>query len=112
MPETSPNDCGVFRVPMIVPVLVTINDPDVIGRVTGPKGDEWRSYAYKLHTRDEVLGHLAYNAVANGITSVANLDGWADLSRHDTLMDVRLRDAELADPDLYPINLDGGGRDA
>jgi hypothetical protein len=58
---------------------ITINDPDVIERVTGPKGDEWRSYAYNLHTEEDVLGHLAYNCLLSGAERVNQLDGWADL---------------------------------
>ena len=60
-------------------VSVSINDPDVIERVTGPGGDEWRSRAYNLRTKDDVVRHLAYNAIANGIDRANRLDGWADL---------------------------------
>jgi hypothetical protein len=61
-------------------VAITINDPDVIERVTNPvSGEEWRKQAYNLYTRDEVLQHLAYNCLANGVERVNHLDGWADL---------------------------------
>jgi hypothetical protein len=60
-------------------VVVTINDPDVIERITGPGGDDWRKQAYQLHTRDEIVQHLAYNCIANGRERANELDGWADL---------------------------------
>ena len=70
-------------------VEITVNDPDVIERVTGPEGDEWRSYAYNLYTEEEVLAHLAYNALVNGITRVNQLDGWADLPDDAAVMQLR-----------------------
>lgn len=60
-------------------VEIDINDPDVIERVTGPKGDEWRAQLYNLHTEEDVLQHLAYNCAVNGQQNAASLDGWADL---------------------------------
>ena len=38
-------------------VEIAISDPDVIERVTGPNGDEWRAQLYDLRTRDDVLEH-------------------------------------------------------
>lgn len=52
---------------------------DAITRITGPGGDEWRSQMYALHTEAEVYQHWAYNALSNGVVSVNQLDGWADL---------------------------------
>lgn len=95
---------SVFRVPMLVPVLVTVTDADVIERVTGPKGDEWRSYAYPLRSRDDVLGHLAFNAMANGIQQVCDLDGWADVSVHAAKMELHRHEA-TSDFDLHPVEL-------
>ena len=60
-------------------VRVTVNNSDVIERVTGPKGDEWRAQLYNLRTEEDVLAHLAYNALANGCENATMLDGWADL---------------------------------
>jgi hypothetical protein len=61
-------------------VVVEVNDQDVIERVTDPvRGEEWRKSAYRLFTAAEVLQHLAYNCIANGIEKVNQLDGWADL---------------------------------
>jgi hypothetical protein len=69
-----------YGVEMEARVRVTINDPDVIERVTGPGGDEWRSRLYSsIKTERDVLNHLAYNAIANGATNLKHLDGWADL---------------------------------
>ena len=62
-----------------IPVKVVIHDPDVIERVTGPKGDEWRAQLYNLHTEGDVIDMLAYNCAVNGAQRVNQLDGWADL---------------------------------
>lgn len=75
-------------------VVVTINDPDVIARCVENKDDRgvpqprtqggtgWRDHFYDLDTPQKVIAHLAYNAVANGLTDLRGLDGWADLP-HD-----------------------------
>jgi hypothetical protein len=70
-------------------VCVEINDPDVIERVTGPKGDEWRSQMYNLHTKEDVIQHLAYNALVNGVGHASKLEGWADLPEGAATMSVR-----------------------
>jgi len=69
-------------------VEIAIRDPDVIERVTGPGGDEWRAQLYNLRTEDDVLDHLAYNAVANNVERVNQLDGWADLPDDAATMEV------------------------
>lgn len=69
-------------------VLITINDSDVLGRVTGPGGDEWRAFAYPFHSEADVLNHFAYNAVANGVGRCNVLDGWADLPDDAARFDV------------------------
>lgn len=69
----------VEKVLLTVEVELTIKDPDVIERVTGPSGDEWRAQLYNLHTKADVLEHLGYNCVANGCENASMLDGWADL---------------------------------
>lgn len=61
------------------PVKITINDEDVIERVTGPKGDEWRAQFYNLHTESDALDMLAYNCAVNGAERVNQLNGWGDL---------------------------------
>lgn len=61
-------------------VVVTINDPDVIERVTNPvRGQEFREQLYQLYIADDVIRHLAYNCLANGVERANQLDGWADL---------------------------------
>jgi len=57
-------------------VEITINDPDVIERVTGPDGDDWRHRYYDLYTKTEVLEHLAHNAF--DVNDACKLDGWTD----------------------------------
>ncbi len=77
-----------YRVPVECIVEIEINNPDVIERVTGPLGDGWRSYAYDLHTKEDVLAHLAHAAVVTGADSAETLDGWADLPREACRMRV------------------------
>lgn len=80
-------------VTMEVEVEVEISDPDVIERVTGPGGDEWRAHLYDLRTEADVLEHLAYNCVANRCESAWLLDGWADLPKEAVQMRVRSAEA-------------------
>lgn len=72
-----------FDVEANVLVTVEVRNPDVIERVTGPGGDEWRSRFYRMHTTEDVLQHFAFNAVANGVTDISRLDGWADCDPRD-----------------------------
>lgn len=39
-----------------------------------------------LTTTDDVLAHLAYNALTNGVTNASLLDGWGDLREGDLRM--------------------------
>jgi hypothetical protein len=77
-----------------VEVEIEVNDREAIERVTGPGGDEWRSYAYQLHTERDVLEHWAYNAVANGVERINRLDGWGDLP--DDAVRLRVRDVRFS----------------
>ncbi len=69
----------------LIPVTVTVyatvvvDDPEPFERVTGPDGDEWRSRFYDLYTDADVAEHLAFNAIANRIHDVSELEGWADV---------------------------------
>jgi hypothetical protein len=61
-------------------VDVKITDETVINRVTANKNG-WRDTFYaSLRTRDDVLRHLAVNAVLNRVCHASALDGWADLA--------------------------------
>lgn len=96
------NETKTYIVPLIIEVEVTVTDPDVIERVTGPAGDEWREHLYNLHTRDDVLTMLADNAFRNGVGHARALDGWADLPDAAATMEVLKGDCEV-DFDLHPI---------
>lgn len=65
-------------VQMTVTVQVTINDDSVVTRCIENE-DGWRDTFYRLETEDDVLEHLAYNCINNGVEDVSRLDGWADL---------------------------------
>lgn len=82
-----PDAPQVFDVEMQVTVRVTITDPLVISRPV-ENTDGWRDDLYPLFTQDDVLEHLAYNAVMNGSTNASRLDGWADLPASAVRMDV------------------------
>lgn len=77
-----------------VTVKIEVNDREAIERVTGPGGDEWRSYAYKLYTERDVLEHWAYNAVANGVERVNRLDGWGDMDDDAVRMWIEVTDVD------------------
>lgn len=82
-----------YRVEAEATVLVDIHDPDVIERITGPGGDEWRSRFYNsIRTAEDVVEHFAFNALANGVTEVNRLDGWGDVA-HDAV-DIHIEQIE------------------
>jgi hypothetical protein len=60
-------------------VEVQVNDPSVIARCVNNQ-DDWRDSFYDLRTAEEVIGHLVYNYVANGVEDIRRLDGWADVA--------------------------------
>lgn len=41
--------------------------------------DDWRGMFYPLLTKDDVVKHIAYNYIANGIDKINRLEGWGDL---------------------------------
>lgn len=68
-----------YRIETEAVVYVDIRDPSVTERVTGPGGDEWREQFYRsIRTAEDVASHLAFNALANGVTDVSRLEGWGD----------------------------------
>lgn len=70
-------------------VSITVNDPDVFERVTGPKGDEWRAQLYNgVHTKEDVLKHLAAAGVMPGAERANQLEGWADLPNDAATMEI------------------------
>jgi hypothetical protein len=73
------HEAQAYDVEVLTTVRVTVNDPGVIERITGPDGDEWREQMYPLHSRDDVLAMLADNCARRGVERVNRLDGWADL---------------------------------
>ena len=77
---------------------------DAITRITGPGGDEWRKQMYPdIHTREDVLEHFAYNAVANGITDACELDGWADLTAGEVTFTVYREGMDLERPEANDV---------
>jgi hypothetical protein len=84
----------IFTAEVRADVQVTINNADVIERVTGPGGDEWRSRFYKLYSEGDVIQHLAIVHLNTGERGVNNLDGWADLGPDDADMFIKYADVE------------------
>jgi hypothetical protein len=70
----------VSTVVLRVEVEVTVTDPRVYERVTGPEGDQFRATCYDLRTEQDVDAHLA-KACLDGYDDASQLDGWADLPR-------------------------------
>lgn len=84
-----PSDAARFAVTTTVYATVAIHNPEVIERVTGPGGDEWRSMFYAdIETAEDVAEHLAFNAISNGVYDITRLDGWADCSASDVTIEV------------------------
>lgn len=69
-------DASTYRVEAISEVEIVVNDPDVLDRINDP---EFRKSAYEFRDEEHALQHLAFNAVANGVTRINRLDGWADM---------------------------------
>lgn len=75
---------NTFSVTAEATVSVEIRNPDVIDRIVGPGGHEWRSQFYSsIKTAEDVAAHFAFNALTNGIYDVDRLEGWADCARDD-----------------------------
>lgn len=80
---------AVYRVETTVYVTVTVRNPDVIERVTGDGGDEWRSQFYPtIKSAEDVVEHFAFNAISNGVHDISRLEGWADCWADDVLIEV------------------------
>lgn len=85
----SPFADAVYAVTSTVYATVTIRNPDVIERVTGPGGDEWRAQFYPtIETPDDVVAHFAFNAITNGVHDISRLDGWADCDPDDVRIEI------------------------
>lgn len=65
-----------YEVETEIVVEIEVHDPDVFDRCFT---EDWQSHYWKVEDRSEVLKHLAFNAVCNGVEDISRLDGWADL---------------------------------
>ncbi len=87
------------RATVIAEVQVTIEwDDDEI--ITRGLTEGFRRSFYHFDNRDEVLSHLAYNAIANGRRDGQMLDGWADTDRSTLRMDLDARYAFDVDEEV------------
>lgn len=68
----------IFEGTVEVPFKIVVHDQRVIDRPVN-NVDGWRDQLYDLQTENEVIEHLAFNAVANSVDDITRLDGWADL---------------------------------
>lgn len=89
-----------------VPVTVEIHDPSVIDRCVKNHDDEgrphpigdgegWRDHYYELRTAEQVIEHIAFNAINNGIDDISRLDGWADLDSSAATITVFARQGDI-----------------
>lgn len=99
MSEVDPDDVptGDWFVDVMSSVKIKVTDPEHILRAVnnhtdagipateGEKG--FQDYYYGPMTVDEVMQHLAFNCVANGVEDASRLDGWADLEPGQLTMD-------------------------
>lgn len=60
-------------------VTITIQDSAPDDWLSRCFTEEWRESFYRLYDEGDVIDHFSYNAVANGIWSAHELDGWADV---------------------------------
>lgn len=80
---------SVYSVETTIYTTVTIRNPEVIERVTGPGGDEWREQFYPtMFMAEDVVEHFAFNAISNKVHDITRLEGWADCSADDVLIEV------------------------
>lgn len=77
-----------YEVTTTVLASVTVRNPDVIDRVTGLEGNEWRARFYDFHTAAEVVEHFAFNAITNGVHDITRLEGWGDCAQGDVLIEI------------------------
>lgn len=76
---------SVHRIQVTAIVDVAIDDA-VFERALDPA---WQADFYKFADRDEVAENLAYNAIANTVSKLSQLDGFADMD--DGLVDFPTR---------------------
>jgi len=92
---------GTFDVEIRAVVRITVTDPDVIRRPV-ENIDGWRESLYDLRTRNDVLAHLAFNAVYNGRENGLMLDGWADLPEAAVTMELSRREVAFDEIRVAP----------
>lgn len=83
---------STYRVEAISEVEIVVNDPDVLDRINDP---EFRHAAYTFRDEEHALQHIAFNAVANGVTQINRLDGWADMADDAVTITVDTHTLEL-----------------
>lgn len=69
-----------YDVTVTATVTVKIAD-EVTDAFTRTEDPNFRNGLYGAMTAENVLYHLAYNCVSNGVDDACRLDGWADLDR-------------------------------
>lgn len=78
-----------YLVTATIYAVVTINNPEVVERITGPGGDEWRSRFYgDMLDAEDVVEHFAFNAICHGVHDITRLDGWADCDEGDVTIEI------------------------
>lgn len=87
----------VFHATETVTVRVVVKDRRVFER--GQEKD-WQDAFYGPMDVNEMVHHLASNAIRNGILDASRLDGFADLARDAVTMDVV--SVATAPGDIYP----------
>lgn len=68
-----------YELEVPVTVRITVADEPVGDTDMHPLDPRRMEGIYELETPTEMLRHLAYNAIRNGLTSASVLDGWGDI---------------------------------
>lgn len=64
------------------------HDSEGVPQPRVPHGDGWRDTFYDLDGENGVIEMFAYNAAANGVHRVSQLDGWGDVDLTAVTMNV------------------------
>lgn len=57
--------------------------------------ETWRDTFYPLFDTSDIYEHWTYNAAANGITDISELDGWADVEPGAVTLSIEDLDTHL-----------------
>lgn len=75
-----------YTIEIEIPTKLTLTDEAPDDVITRCFTKEWQDHMFTLATEDEVMDHLAYNLIENGVEDISRLDGWADIPEGVAMM--------------------------